>query len=171
MDEQRQFTMEQLTKLSTETLVNPSFPKYALLLSGLPITSKYDLLLSVLTGTVLDEPHNEGRVRGRVAADQLLKRLRSRPVKVVLYSSIEGSHKITTGYALLFFSPRISLEGIIERTAGYRIDRHNTVQVKLSQVCSTCQVELHKGDIRLSRTSVETSYDPNICIYCRENDE
>jgi len=126
MDQSR-YTMEELVALSTETLI---LPEYGVLISGLPITTKYDRLLSILTGTVLDEPG--GKHKGRKAGIQIFNHWGCRPVKVVLYWDTNDSCKTTTGEALVIFSPECSLERIIKRTDGFRIDKKHTLQARLS---------------------------------------
>ena len=124
------YTMEELVALSTETLI---LPEYGILIRGLPITTKYDRLLSVLTGTVLDGREDQP-TKGRKAGTHLLKQWGYRPTNVVLYWDTNDTSKTTTGEALLIFSPECSLERIIEQTDGLRIDKKHTLQARLSHV-------------------------------------
>ena len=115
-------------------LDDPPDPRYGVKMSGLPITPKYDKLLSFLG----KDTHST-----RIWGSKTIK-----PIKTDLLFTMVDGVKTTTGDAIFIFDHEFQLmwnqQFIVERSNGIRLDKNHTLETDVIRVCKTCHCHLQR---------------------------
>lgn len=115
-------------------LDDPPDPRYGVKMSGLPITRKYDKLLSFLG----KDTHST-----RIWGSKTIK-----PIKTDLLFTMVDGVKTTTGDAIFIFDHEFQLmwnqQFIVERSNGIRLDKNHTLETDVIRVCKTCHCHLQR---------------------------
>jgi hypothetical protein len=134
----------------TNALVVGSGPRYAIRMRGLPITNKYDKLLSHLS----KEPYST-KIWGRRKA-----------IKTELLYDDEGDGvKRTTGLAMFLFEEHLDEELIARCADGIRLDKSHTLRTCVIRVCKTCHASF-AGLGPLDDMNTASKIDPDSCRSC-----
>ena len=130
----------------TTDLVVGSGSRVGVLMRGLPITKKYDKLLSHLS----KEPYST-KIWGP-----------DKPIKTVLLCD---EVKKTTGLAVFLFEEHLDEELIARCADGIRLDKSHTLMTSVIRVCKTCHASID-GHGPFDDMNTASKVDPDSCNIC-----
>jgi len=117
--------METINDLDEVRVSHPA-TRYGILMTGLPVTKKYDKLLNFLSNKY------SAKIWGRTA-----------PIKTeLLYKSTNGIIK-TTGEAIFIFKETLDEIHIARCSDGIRLDKRHTLKTRVIEVCKTCNSDIY----------------------------
>ena len=128
--------------------------RYGILMGGLPITKKYDKLLRHLSKDVFSNG-----IWGK-----------TKPIETeLLYDLDYDDVKVTTGEAIFLFEEQyqmFSLDNIIKRSNGFRLDKSHTIGTHVIRVCKTCHSDIDGQTDDGCALKTASNVDPDFCRSC-----